>query len=86
MTFGGVRIGAVADILLRVNARTLAARIPVYVKIGRSRITYFGGPERADSGLGRLALNAASRRSLGQLVEGAATEWSRSVQTGIQAY
>src|SRR3546814_1282947 len=48
VTFRGVPLGAVTEILLRFDDRSMTALIPVYMELDRSRISYADGaaPER----------------------------------------
>lgn len=43
VNFRGVRVGSVANVVLELDARTLDARIPVYLDLEPDRLTWVGG-------------------------------------------
>lgn len=43
VTFRGVRVGTVTDVVLQLDPKKLSARIPVYIEIDPDRISWVGG-------------------------------------------
>jgi paraquat-inducible protein B len=64
VTFRGVKVGVVTDVVLQLDPKNLTARIPVYMELDPDRIEWVGGKRSTAEGA-KLAAAAGIRAKLG---------------------